>query len=281
MPPEEVLPANLLAVLAETGGSVLVAYDPALGFTEAGWLGFAIALGGRDGTLLSHMLGVREETRGTRDPGRGLGWSLKLIQGHEALRTGHTAAVWTFDPMRGANARLNLEKLGAGVDAFTVDKYGALRSDLYGPVPSDRLTARWDLVAPTTAARLEAVGEGTYLGMGLDDVAGIPEVRPECLPETAATRPPRLRYRIPDDVDRLMRDDPAAAIRWRREMRAVFSALLTTRSAAIGDGPSDDPLTLAVREEPGVYAITGFATGIDATGERASYYLLERTEGTR
>jgi predicted GNAT superfamily acetyltransferase len=137
MPPEELVPVNILAILPDTGGSVIVAYREDLGFNADGWLGFVIAAGGRSGTLVSHMLGVREEQRGTRD----LGWHLKLLQGYEALRAGHRSAVWTFDPMRGANARLNLEKLGATVRELTLDKYGVLRSDLYGNVPSDRFTA--------------------------------------------------------------------------------------------------------------------------------------------
>ena len=120
MPPEELVPVNILAILPDTGGSVLVAYREELGFNADGWLGFVIAAGGRSGTLVSHMLGVREEQRGTRD----LGWHLKLLQGYEALRAGHRSAVWTFDPMRGANARLNLEKLGATVRELTLDKYG-------------------------------------------------------------------------------------------------------------------------------------------------------------
>ena len=274
MPPEEVLPANLLAVLPETGGSVLAAYDPALGFTDAGWLGFAIALGGRGGTLVSHMLGVREEARGARNLGR----DLKLLQAHEALRSGHSAAVWTFDPMRGANARLNLGKLGAGIEAFTVDKYGALRSDLYGPVPSDRLTARWDLLAPATAACLRAAGEGHSPARTDDDRADAPDVTPGCLARALRERPPRLRYRIPADIDDLMRRDPRGAIGWRREMREVFSALLTTRRVRPDDGSDADPLAIGVHEEPGAYAITGFRTGLGADGERASYYVLDRID---
>ena len=110
MPPGDLVPSNLLAVVADTGGSVLVAYDFAKGCNVDGWLGFAIAVGARSGTLVSHMVGVREEARGNWD----IGWYLKVIQGYEALRTDHRAAIWTFDPMRGANARLNLEKLGGG-----------------------------------------------------------------------------------------------------------------------------------------------------------------------
>ena len=88
MPPEELVPVNILAILPDTGGSVLVAYREELGFNADGWLGFAIAAGGRSGTLVSHMLGVRDEQRGTRD----LGWHLKLLQGYEALRAGHRSA---------------------------------------------------------------------------------------------------------------------------------------------------------------------------------------------
>ena len=276
LPPEDVVPGNLLAVLADTGGSVLVAYDAAVGFNADGWLGFAIAAGSRSGTLVSHMLGVRDEVRGTGD----VGWYLKLLQGYEALRSGHTAAAWTFDPMRGANARLNLEKLGARAPEFTIDKYGVLPSALYGAgVPSDRLTARWDLTAPATADRIARVFAGRYHGPTPDDVAAIPETTAGALDEALAARPPRLRYRIPGDVDRLMRDDPGAAIRWRREMRTVLSALLTTRSARVEDDAGDGPVAVGVRERTGEYVVDGFATGFDAAGERVSFYLLERIDG--
>src|SRR5262249_20567325 len=156
MPPELLVPSNVLAIMADTGGAVLAAYDPALGFTAEGWLGFIIGLGSSTGMLVSHMLGVREDVRGAAD----IRWSIKLIQAHEALRTGHHAMSWTFDPMRGANARLNLEKLGTVVHTLTIDKYGVLPSTLYGDVPSDRFTASWDLLDPATAERLQMVYDG-------------------------------------------------------------------------------------------------------------------------
>jgi len=275
MPAEDLVPANILAILTDTGGSVLVAYDPRVGFNADGWLGFVFGAGSRSGTLVSHMLGVREEVRGSR----GLGWHLKLVQGYEALKSGHTAAAWTFDPMRGANARLNVEKLGAKVEEFTIDKYGPLRSDLYGEdVPSDRLTARWDLTAPATAWRLVGVYDGRYQGLTLDDATNLPDATVECLEVLLAARPQRLRYRIPGDIDRLVRDDPEDAIRWRREARQVLSALLTTKIARI-DGTSADPATVGVRERTGDYAITGFATGTDAFGDRSSFYVLTRKTG--
>ena len=148
---------------------------------------FAIAAGSRSGTLVSHMLGVREEQRGTRD----LGWHLKLLQGYEALRAGHRSAVWTFDPMRGANARLNLEKLGATVRELTLDKYGVLRSDLYGNVPSDRFTAYWDLVSATTHGRIEDVRTERYLGPNPELVRALPEITTgQCRASWRRPRPP-------------------------------------------------------------------------------------------
>jgi predicted GNAT superfamily acetyltransferase len=276
LPPEDVVPANLLAVLPDTGGSVLVAYRADVGFTRDGWLGFAIAAGARGGTLVSHMLGVREHLRGRFD----LGWQLKALQGFEALRTGHPAATWTFDPMRGANARLNLEKLGARAIELTLDKYGVLRSTLYGDdVPTDRLVAYWDLVDPATARRLHAVHDGRFRGPDPSAVAALPEATPANLPEIVATEPRRLRYRIPGDVDRIARRAPEEALRLRREMRSVLSSLLTTRAAlSKGDG-STDPLAVSVGDRPGPYVVTGFATGLDPDGERTSFYLLERRAG--
>ena len=275
MPPEDLVPANILAILADTGGSMLVAYDPRVGFTDDGWLGFVFGAGARSGVLVSHMLGVREGVRGSSD----LGWHLKLIQGYEALKSGHTAAAWTFDPLRGANARLNIEKLGANVEELTIDKYGPLRSALYGEnVPSDRLTARWDLTAPKTADRLAGIYDGRYRGLTLDEVADIPEATTRTVEELHVARPERLRYLIPGDIDRLMHDDPGDAIRWRREMRQVLSALLTTKTARI-DGTATDPAAVGVRERSGDYAITGFATGTDAAGQRLSSYVLTRKPG--
>lgn len=271
MPPEDVVPANLLAVIEATGGSVLVAYHANIGFTNDGWLGFAIALGGRSGTLVAHMLAVRDDMRGTGS----IGWLLKLLQGYQALRSGHTSVVWTFDPMRGANARLNIEKLGARVSDFTLDKYGVLRSALYGDVPSDRFTADWNLVDPATAERIAAVYANRYRGPEIDEVAGLPEITLHNLQSMIAAAPPRMRYRIPADIDQLARRRPEDAIQWRREMREVFGKLSTTNSALIrADLP--DPLSIGVQRQPGQYVIDGFATGFNPAGERLGFYVLTR-----
>jgi chorismate synthase len=269
MPPSEWVPANFLAVLADTGGSVLAAYRIDAGWTPAGWLGFAIAAGGRDGVAVSHMLGIREDARGGHD----LGWLLKAVQAHEAVAAGHHAMVWTFDPLRGANARLNVEKLGATISTLTIDKYGPLRSALYGDVPSDRFTAVWDLLSPRTHERLEAVFSGEYAGPDREMVAALPEATAENADALAHSGAPALRYAIPGDVDRLQREEPARAVAWRSAMRRALSPLMTTARAEPGASRSD-PAGVVVHERRGRYRVTGFLSVVEPDGGRRNEYVL-------
>jgi chorismate synthase len=275
MPPEDLVPVNMLAVLPDTGGSLLVAYRESAGFNADGWLGFAIAAGSRSGTLVSHMLGVREEQRGTRD----LGWHLKLLQGYEALRSGHRSAIWTFDPMRGANARLNLEKLGATVRELTLDKYGVLRSELYGNVPSDRFTAHWDLISATTHRRLEDVRTGRYLGSDPNVVRELPELLSDNAVSLAADAPAAVRYRIPADIDALMSHDPARANAWRSEMRAALLPFMTVKSARTAGADDRSPVSIGVTMRPGAYDVVAFATEGRVQEERENWYVLRRRGG--
>jgi predicted GNAT superfamily acetyltransferase len=220
------------------------------------------------------MLGVREEQRGTRD----LGWHLKLLQGYEALRAGHRSAVWTFDPMRGANARLNLEKLGATVRELTLDKYGVLRSDLYGNVPSDRFTAYWDLVSATTHGRLEEVRTDRYPGPDPALVRELPEITPDNAERLAKTGPPAVRYRIPADIDDLMSEDARRANIWRSEMRAALSPFMTIKSARAASTDAA-PGEIGVDLRPGAYDVVAFATDVRAAGDRDNWYMLRRRGG--
>lgn len=275
MPPEELVPVNMLAVLPDTGGTVLVAYRETAGFNADGWLGFAIAAGSRTGSLVSHMLGVREEQRGVRD----LGWHLKVLQGYEALRSGHRSAIWTFDPMRGANARLNIEKLGATVRELTLDKYGVLHSELYGDVPSDRFTTHWDLVSASTLGRLEDVRTGRYVGPNPELIRDAPEITGENAQELAAERPTFVRYRIPSDIDALMATSEERANAWRGEMRQAFSPFMTIKSARLGAVTADSPISVGISMHPGTYDVIAFASDESLSHDRENWYILRRRGG--
>lgn len=275
MPPEELVPVNMLSILHDTGGSVLVAYREDLGFNADGWLGFCIAAGSRSGALVSHMLGVREEQRGTRD----LGWHLKLLQGYEALRSGHRSAVWTFDPMRGVNARLNIEKLGATVRELTLDKYGILRSELYGNVPSDRFTVHWDLISATTHGRLEDMRTGRYLGPDPSAIDDLPQITAATADELIRSAAPEVRYRIPGDVDDLMAADPKRAHAWRTAMRGALAPFMTVKSARTAGAQPGSPVSLGIDMKPGAYDVVAFFSSEPEPHERENWYILRRRGG--
>jgi chorismate synthase len=261
IPPEDLVPANLLAIIPDTGGAILVAYDPAIGFNSDGWLGFVFGAGSSNGVLVSHMLGVNAAARGRRN----IGWYLKIFQAESALATGHTSMIWTFDPMRGANARLNLEKLAATVCDYTIDKYGSYSSKLYGNVPSDRFTANWNLAAERTWDRL--AGDGGSSNVDIDEIV---EADPSSVDTLVRTGAPRLRVRVPGDIDTFAADNPLAANEWRARFRATVARMLDTKQSVVEDPPSVE--TTRIVSTHGDYVIDGFVRGADGHG----HYLFSR-----
>ena len=245
------------------------------GFNADGWLGFAFGIGTRHGPMYSHMLGVRREYRGGVD----LGWYLKVLQGYLALEEGFDEMTWTVDPMRGANARLNQEKLAATAANLTLDKYGVMRSTLYGNVPTDRFTNMWDMRSRpgarpvATGARSEPIDPcGRRSG-------GLPEATQDNAASLRAELPERVVYRVPGDIDQLMKDDPQRAVDWRTEMRDVIGQLMTRRAAIVGGDVKDrGPIAIRTSVIDGPYDVTGFATELDKLGNRESLYLLERKD---
>lgn len=274
-PAKEAVPVNILAIIEDTGASVLVAYQMDKGFNADGWLGFAFGIGTKHGPMYSHMLGVRSEYRGGID----LGWYLKVLQGYLALQEGFDEMTWTVDPMRGANARLNQEKLAATAMNLTLDKYGVMRSTLYGNVPTDRFTNMWDMRSDHVHERLQQVYSREFRPRRPVDLDGLPEVTPDNVGELRLELPPQVIYRVPGDIDQLMRIDPQRAVDWRNEMREVLGILMTRRAAIVGDDVAiEGPIAIRMSVVDGPYDVTGFATELDEFGNRESLYLLERKD---
>ncbi len=74
----------------------------------------------------------------------GLGEQLKREQAAWCREHDIRAMRWTYDPLRLANAHLNLRKLGAVGVEYHVDHYGSL-GGINGSLPSDRLVVQWEL----------------------------------------------------------------------------------------------------------------------------------------
>src|SRR5215217_4478357 len=139
----DLIPGNELVVVAETGGAVIAAFlpdepDRAVGVL-LGWGGYV----GRP-RVVSDFLAILPEARSL-----GLATELKRLQAAIALSHGFEEIVWTVDPLRAANARLNFGKLGATAHRYEINRYGATYATApSGPTPTGRLHINSDILTP-------------------------------------------------------------------------------------------------------------------------------------
>jgi chorismate synthase len=230
----DLVAASELIAVAETGGAVIAAFLPEDPGSAAGvlvgWGGFV----GRP-RVVSDFLAVRAEARNL-----GLAAELKRLQAALALERGFVEVVWTVDPLRAANARLNFGKLGAVACSYEIDRYGTgFAAGLYGGMPTDRLHVTWEITSPRVAAHLS----GTVARPDPMAARQYPAFEP-------GTQANAVLIAMPDDVDALLAIDPDAVLAWRLRMRDVLLQ-------AFAEG----------------FAITGF---VPATDGADPAYLLER-----
>jgi chorismate synthase len=243
----EVISVTLLVPLSKNGGIVLGAFD------GSKLVGLVLGFVGRgpDGEVYhwSHMNGVLEEYRGL-----GVGEQLKWAQRQAALKQGLELMRWTFDPLEGRNAWLNIGKLGATAGCYERNVYGAMMDGLNVGLESDRVIAEWEL----RSAHVEACARGESPPLSMDDVADALPINPTVSLAPGLRRPvgslldadaPRLLLEIPADFQSVKRHDLALAATWRAETRRLFEAYF-------GRG----------------YRATGFLTG--RGDEHRNFYLL-------
>lgn len=227
-----------LIVVPETGGHVLGAY------VQGGLAGAVYGFGGyHHGTprIVSDWMGVAPQFRSA-----GLGAELKKLQATVALAAGFQEIVWTVDPLRAANARLNIERLGAWSDHYEENRYGdSYATGLYGGLPTDRLHMTWTITDPELIPRLT----GQVAPRSVQDTTGLDPFHPRNGADRA------LVY-VPTDIDQIMTTDRNAALRWRLTLREALQT-------AFEDG----------------YVIRGFVPGVADQGE-LSAYLIERRKGS-
>lgn len=181
-------PADLMMVVQHEGGICAGA------FRDGQLLGYIFGFATREPHIQhSHRLAVMEQARGL-----GLGVRLKWYQRDWCLAQGITHVRWTYDPLRAANAGLNIARLGAIADTYYPDYYGEMEGINRG-APSDRLLADWHLNSPHVVAC--ATGQ-------------------TALPVDLVAR--ALRLPIPANFGALLESAPDAALRERLAFRAAL-----------------------------------------------------------
>lgn len=171
--------------------------------------------------LHSHMTAVLPSLRN-----RGAGRALKWFQRNWCLDRGIAWVEWTFDPLRSANARLNLEHLGAIVGEYLIDAYGPMGDDLNTDMPSDRLVARWELNDPAVVSLEQGCErsqspEAHFVALACDGKGSSTEATP-CSPRLDRDDPVLL-VRAPRDIGLLLARSPRKALAWRLAVRSALS----------------------------------------------------------
>ncbi len=224
----EAVPAAHFRAVQHVGGMVLGAYH------EGRLVGFAYGFPAlphdawEQGVgIHSHMVGVGRGRQGT-----GVGRALKWAQRDWCLEKGITWMSWTFDPIQARNARLNFYHLGARSHEYLIDFYGIMPGSLGGNQTSDRLMVFWNLRSRDVAERAEryTVGLGPERGPLRSSPWSLrrgPNGDPQSV--AAPSDAEALRVAVPEDVNRLLRDEPSAAARWRMAVREAMAP-------AIADG---------------------------------------------
>lgn len=161
-------------------------------FTQGGELvAFVFGFPTRDPSVQhSHALGILEGHRNA-----GLGARVKWWQRAWCLAHGIHTVRWTYDPLRVANAKLNIHKLGAVAHEYLPDYYGEL-TGINAGTPSDRLMAVWTLEDSRVLGKLEG--------------------RSEPISRDA------LVFELPTDFGALQLSDLSAALEWRLRGRAFL-----------------------------------------------------------
>jgi predicted GNAT superfamily acetyltransferase len=207
---------------AETGGAVLAAY---LAEEPLRPVGVLIGWGGFHGRprVVSDFLAVRPEARNL-----GLGAELKRLQAVLAIQRGFEEIVWTVDPLRAANARLNFTKLGAISRHYEIDRYGsAFAAGLYGGLPTDRIHLIWEITTQRIIARLRdelPPGEVASFANGRQYTPGI---------EGSVAL-----VDIPPDIDALMATSASDAWAWRMRVRSSLTDAFADGFTITGFEPS-------------------------------------------
>jgi chorismate synthase len=202
-------PKELFIPVQHEGGLLAGAFT-----AQAEMVGFIFSFPTQDPKAAhSQILATLEDWRGL-----GIGARLKWFQRLWYLERGVSIVRWTVDPLRAANAELNIRHLGGICSTYLPNYYGAM-DGIDAGTASDRLLIEWQLESKHVLRHAESTPEdrgfpGTEYanpGSGNEVDASLPNL------ETI-----QLLIRLPEDFIRLAKEDRDLANCWRMQTRDLF-----------------------------------------------------------
>lgn len=202
-------PKEMMIPVQHEGGLLAGAFAPG-----GEMVGFIFAFPTRDPQIMhSQMLATLEEWRG-----HGIGRELKWYQRSWSLEQGVKLVRWTVDPLRAANAELNIRHLGAVSSTYSREYYGVMPGIDAG-APSDRLLAEWHLDSDRVRLRAETVPADRGFA-NAPRVCALSDGKPVDL--VFDSQLPRILLPLPDHYIRMSQTDVEAALEWRLRTRELF-----------------------------------------------------------
>lgn len=215
----------MLLTVSENGGTVLGVFD---GDQMVGYLFGYPALhhpkAQRRLKIYSQTMGVLPEYRN-----QGIAEQLKWAQRDRALELGIELVTWTFDPLEGANAHLNLHKLGGLVRTYKRNLYGEHFGQLNEGQPTDRFLVEWWIAKRVPeirdwGLRIEESNITQVEGVGAEQkLAGYDLERTSQM----------VAVEIPESIQAIRRADLALAREWRLGTRDIFEVYFARGYVAI------------------------------------------------
>ncbi len=246
-------PKELLIPVQHEGGLLAGAFD-----ARGEMIGLVFGFPTRQANALhSQMLCTLQAWRG-----QGIGRQLKWFQRQWCLARGITLVRWTVDPLRAANAELNIRRLGATSSTYLPDYYGAMQGIDAG-TPTDRLLVEWHLDSPRVCERVEhPPADNGFPGARLAFTVtnGQPDAPQTDLDELQVLMP------IPEDFIGLSRSDPGLAMAWRLQTRDLLCRFFSFGYRVTGFTRQGGPAYLLERIGPDFALAQGLRNKFDKEG---------------
>jgi chorismate synthase len=168
----------------------------------------------RPTVLHSQLLATLENWRG-----EGIGTSLKWFQRDLCLEHGYRNVRWTVDPLRAANAEINIRNLGGISSTYLQDYYGEMQGIDAG-LPSDRLVVEWHLDSERVVSRARQKPEDRGFSKAqATTVFGDDDFPDRILLDLSS---PSIFIRIPSNFLDLVKGNIKQALNWRLQTRILF-----------------------------------------------------------
>jgi predicted GNAT superfamily acetyltransferase len=201
---------------------------------------------------------------------KGIGMKLKLAQRDAMLRKGIDLIVWTYDPLLGKNASLNVEKLGGIVRHYARDIYGAVSNPLQVGLSTDRFLLEWELMSDRVRQRIRSKGPRPLAADWLKEqkynfvnYVTWESNLPRPIAADLEMDDKVLLVQIPHDLNLIKKMDLSVARGWRESTRDIFETYFRRGYVVTGFARSTDP------QIPNIYKIE--STTLPTTSDFSSW----------